>query len=52
MTIKETALLAAITAMIVSQAAAGIQVGGAVIAAFSLFDVDYHCMSGHYYQEC
>lgn len=39
MTIKETALLAAITAMIVSQAAAGIQVGGAVIAAFSLFDV-------------
>jgi hypothetical protein len=37
--IKETTLLAAITAMIISQEAAGIHVGGAVIAAFSLFDL-------------
>ena len=37
--IKETALLAAITAMIVAQAAAGVDVGIAVITAFLIFDL-------------
>jgi hypothetical protein len=39
MIVKETALLAAITAMMIAQAAAGVAVGGVVIAAFSVFDL-------------
>lgn len=39
MTIKETTLLAAITAMIITQAVAGLQVGTTTIAVFLLFDL-------------
>lgn len=39
MTIKETTLLAAITVMIITQAAAGLQVGTATISVFLIFDL-------------
>jgi hypothetical protein len=38
-TIKETALLIAITSMIVMQAVSGLQISAAVIAIFSMFDL-------------